>query len=113
MKILHIGKAENMKRYRPDTDFAGTVEVAEMTMGHTAEEYAAAMPDAEVIVADAIADVPGALIDLLPHLKLIHSEGVAYNRIDTEAASARQIPVCNCAGMNASAVAEQTILLMQ
>lgn len=113
MKILHIGKAENMKRYRPDTDFAGTVEVAEMTMGHTEEEYAAAMPDAEVIVADAIADVPGALMERLPELKMIHSEGVAYNRIDVEAASARNIAVCNCAGMNASAVAEQTILLMQ
>ena len=113
VKILHIGKAENMKRYTPDTSAAKEATVAEMSMGHTAEEYAAAMPDAEVIVADAIADISGALIDLLPHLKLIHSEGVAYNRIDTEAASARQIPVCNCAGMNASAVAEQTILLMQ
>ena len=83
-----------MKRYTPDTSAAKEATVAEMSMGHTAEEYAAAMPDAEVIVADAIADISGALIDLLPHLKLIHSEGVAYNRIDTEAASARQIPVC-------------------
>lgn len=113
MKVLHIGKAENMKRYKPDTDFADTVETAEMTMGHTPEEYAAAMPDAEVIVADAIADIPGTLIERLPDLKMIHSEGVAYNKIDLNAASAHQVSVCNCAGMNASAVAEQTILLMQ
>lgn len=113
MKVLHIGKAENMKRYKPDTDFADTVETAEMTMGHMPEEYAAAMPDAEVIVADAIADIPGTLIEQLPDLKMIHSEGVAYNKIDLNAASAHQVSVCNCAGMNASAVAEQTILLMQ
>ncbi len=113
MKVLHIGKAENMKRYRPDTDFANTVETAEMTMGHTSGEYAAAMPDAEVIVADAIAEIPGELIERLPSLKMIHSEGVAYNKIDLDTASKCQVSVCNCAGMNASAVAEQTILLMQ
>ena len=43
---------------------------------------------------------------------MIHSEGVAFNQIDLEAAGARGIYVCNCAGMNAKAVAEQTILLM-
>lgn len=113
MKILHIGKAENMERYTPDVLAAKTARVAEMPMGHTAQEYAAAMPDAEVIVADAIAEVPGVLMEKLPQLKMIHSEGVAFNRIDVAAASARGISVCNCAGMNASAVAEQTILLME
>lgn len=113
MKVLHIGKAENMERYKPDTGFAQTVETAEMTMGHTPEEYAAAMPDAEVIVADAIAEISGDLIGRLPALRMVHSEGVAYNKIDLDAASAHQVSVCNCAGMNASAVAEQTILLMQ
>lgn len=73
MKILHIGKAENMERYTPDVPAAKTASVAEMPMGHTAQEYAAAMPDAEVIVADAIAEVPGALIGELPQLKMIHS----------------------------------------
>ncbi|MBS6723108.1 MAG: hydroxyacid dehydrogenase [Clostridiales bacterium] len=113
MKILHIGKAENMERYTPDVPAAKTAMVAEMPMGHTAQEYAAAMPDAEVIVADAIAEVPGVLMEKLPQLKMIHSEGVAFNRIDVAAASVRGISVCNCAGMNASAVAEQTILLME
>ena len=113
MKVLHIGKAENMEHFKPDTDFAKTVETAEMSMGHTPEEYVEAMPDAEAIVADAIADVSEALIEKLPALKMIHSEGVAYNKIDLDAASAHHVSVCNCAGMNASAVAEQSILLMQ
>ena len=113
MKILHIGKEENMRRYTPDLPIARTAEIAEMSMGHTVEEYADAMPDAEVLVADAIAEIPAQLIERLPELRMIHSEGVAFNRIDTDAASAQNVSVCNCAGMNASAVAEQTVLLME
>ena len=113
MKILHIGKAENMKRYTPKVSITQTAEVAEVPMGQTVEEYVSAMPDAEVIVADAIAEIPAELIERLPELKMIHSEGVAFNRIHTAAASAQNVSVCNCAGMNASAVAEQTILLME
>lgn len=113
MKLLHIGKAENMKRYRPDTTVAKKAEIVDMTMGYMPQEYAQAMPDAEVLIVDAIADVPGELITRLPNLTMIHSEGVAFNRIDTKTASACGVSVCNCAGMNASAVAEQTILLMQ
>ena len=60
-----------------------------------------------------MADVPGALIRKMPYLKMIHSEGVAYNRIDLKTAKEREIYVCNCRGMNASAVAEQTVFLMQ
>ena len=66
----------------------------------------------DCIIADAIAKVPKALIDGMPNLKLIHSEGVAYNGIDLVAAAERGIPVCNCKGMNAKAVAEQAVLLM-
>ena len=113
MKILHIGKEENMRRYTPDLPIARTAEIAEMSMGHTVEEYTDAMPDAEVLVADAIAEIPAQLIERLPELRMIHSEGVAFNRIDTDAALAQNVSVCNCAGMNASAVAEQTVLLME
>ena len=48
----------------------------------------------------------------MPNLKLIHSEGVAFNAIDVEAARARGIAVCNCAGVNAGTVAEQAVMLM-
>ncbi len=113
MKVLHIGKAENMARYAPQSEFAAAAERVSVQHGLAPEEYIAAMPDAHVLVADAIADVPAALIEGLPELRLIHSEGVAYNRIDRAAAAQRGVYVCNCAGMNASAVAEQTVLLMQ
>ncbi|MCC8045762.1 MAG: 2-hydroxyacid dehydrogenase [Clostridiales bacterium] len=68
--------------------------------------------DAEFLAADAIAQVPESLIAQVPSLKIIHSEGVAYNGIDCAAAAKRNIYVCNNRGVNADAVAEQTILLM-
>ena len=48
----------------------------------------------------------------MPNLKIIHSEGVAYNGFDIKTASQHGIRVCNCKGINAGAVAEQAILLM-
>ena len=78
----------------------------------TEAEIAAASPDAEVLFVDAITPVTASLMDRLPRLRLIHSEGVAYDRIDLDAARQRGIYVCNNKGCNAGAVAEQAILLM-
>ena len=113
MKILHIGREENMERYPAPDYIAEEIETVSLPMGKRPEDYLDAMEEAQVIVADAMADVPGALIRKMPHLKMIHSEGVAYNRIDMKTAKEREIYVCNCRGMNASAVAEQTVFLMQ
>ena len=113
MKILHIGREENMERYPAPDYLAQEIETVSLPMGKRPEDYLDAMEGAQVIVADAMADVPGALIRKMPYLKMIHSEGVAYNRIDLKTAKEREIYVCNCRGMNASAVAEQTVFLMQ
>ena len=51
-------------------------------------------------------------MDAFPNLKLVQSEGVAYNAIDVAAAVERGVYVCNNAGVNDGAVAEQAILLM-
>jgi lactate dehydrogenase-like 2-hydroxyacid dehydrogenase len=75
-------------------------------------EEVLAHADADFIIADAVAKVGGDIINAMPNLKLIHSEGVGYEGFDTEAARRRGIYVCNCAGVNAGAVAEQAILLM-
>ena len=42
--------------------------------------------DADAILADAIAPVPGDLIEAMPNLKIIHSEGVGYEGVDLAAA---------------------------
>ncbi len=112
MKVLQIGKKGNIKKYSAADSFLLQMEAVEMYMTSDIGAYLEAAGDADFIVCDAVAEIPAKLIEQMPHLKMIHSEGVAYNQIDTGAAARRGIYVCNSQGMNASAVAEQTILLM-
>ncbi len=112
MKVLHIGKRGNMERYSAPDSFLTQVETADAYMGLSTEEYLALAGDADFIVVDAVGQVTAELMDGMPRLRLIHSEGVAYNGIDLQAARERGIYVCNCQGANARAVAEQAVLLM-
>jgi D-3-phosphoglycerate dehydrogenase len=50
--------------------------------------------------------VPADVISGTDSLRLIIRGGAGYDNIDTAAAGAKNIPVCNCPGMNAVAVAE-------
>ena len=111
LKILHIGKPGNVARFAAGLTLPEHT-LAECRSGSTLEEYLAAGGDADVLLADAMTPITAELIDAMPNLKLIHSEGVGYNCIDLDAASRRHIWVCNCRGCNAVAVAEQTLLLM-
>lgn len=53
--------------------------------------------------------VPGSVIDQCGGLELIIRAGAGHDNIDSAAAGAKGIPVCNCPGMNAVAVAELAI----
>lgn len=112
MKVLHIGKKGNMEKYSAHDSLLYLLDVVDLDHGLPVSEYLDRASDADFLIADAIAPVPAELINNMPDLKLIHSEGVAYNLIDLNAASANHVYVCNSPGMNASAVAEQTVLLM-
>ncbi len=111
MKVLHIGKQGNMERFSAPGSAPENLETVDLYMSDV-QTYLNAAADADFIVADAIAPVPAQLIENMPNLKLIHSEGVAFNQIDILAADRCGVYVCNSQGMNASAVAEQTVLLM-
>ncbi|MCC8072725.1 MAG: hydroxyacid dehydrogenase [Clostridiales bacterium] len=69
-------------------------------------------PETQVLIVDAMGKVPNEMIDALPQLKLIHSEGVGYQGVDTAYAAKKGIAVCNNKGVNDTAVAEDAILLM-
>jgi len=115
MKLLVIGDAARCNKYLPDLPIVGQVERMVFARGSSDDELlaaGAAVTQADFLLADAISPVSARLIAALPKLKLIHSEGVAYNGIDLAAARRRGIPVCNCKGVNAGAVAEQAVLLM-
>lgn len=90
----------------PDVTFVFPKRDAEL------EEIAAEIKDGEVIIVDAVGYVSEAIMDVMPNLRLIHSEGVGYNQIDVKAAEKRNIYVCNNKAANAESVAEHTLLLM-
>ena len=69
-------------------------------------------PDAEILLANPTIAVKKELIDALPKLRLIQTEGVGFEGVDLDAARRRGIYVCNCRGVNAQAVAEHTVMLM-
>ena len=111
MKILVIGKEGRLEKNSDPVRYASQTFVY-VPADATDEMILKAGNDADIMIVDAISKVSANVIDQMPNLKMIHSEGVGYQGVDTKAAAARHIPVCNCKGMNATAVAEQTILLM-
>lgn len=112
MKLLVIGNKDRTEKYLPDMSITREVEIVVAQRGASNAELLELASDADFIMADAIAPVDADLIANMPNLKLIHSEGVGFNFFDCEVARARGIDVCNNRGVNAIAVAEQTILLM-
>ena len=112
MKALIIGNQERYEKFCPDTDFSRKVKKVYAALDTPVEEILRLGADASFLAADAIAKVPGEVIRSMPDLRIIQSEGVAFNGIDCQAAAERGIYVCNNKGINAAAVAEQAIFLM-
>ena len=112
MRLLVIGDEARFRKYTPDLPIVSQVESVVVDRGTPDDEIISCVPDADFIVADAISPVSKTLMDAFPSLKLIHSEGVAYNAIDIAEAKSKAIFTCNNAGVNAGAVAEQAVLLM-
>lgn len=112
MKLLVIGDRARTEKFLPDLPIVGETELVVVERGTSDEDILRKAEDADAILADAISPVSAKLIDGMPNLKMIHSEGVAFNAIDGEAAARRGIYVCNNRGVNAVAVAEQTLLLI-
>jgi len=111
MKLLVIGKEGRLaKQSKPGR--LDNKEIVYVTMDATDETVLAAGADADYVLVDAMGRLSEKVISGMKNLKLIHSEGVGYQGVDTKAAAERGIYVCNCKGMNAGAVAEHEIMLM-
>jgi len=111
-KFLILTSRKRMEAYADFTKFPKDWEFVYVSYGYSDEDVLAAGRDAVFILVDAVCPVSRYVIENMPNLKLIHSEGVGYNQIDTAAASERGIFVCNNAGVNGAAVAEHAIMLM-
>lgn len=112
MKILVIGPKARYDAYRPDYVDQLPVEVVFSPPGISPLQMAAEHPDAEILFTDPVTNTGAEMLDLLPKLRLIQSEGVAFDRIDLQAARSRGIFVCNNKGCNATSVAEHTVMLI-
>ena len=112
MKVLIYGSKPRYDLYTPDFVQDLPLELVFSGAHQSTLQAAREHPDAEVILADAITPVGRDIMDALPGLRLIHSEGVAFNAIDIEAAREKGIFVCNNKGCNAVSVAEHAVMLM-
>ena len=101
-----LGAVRRNRAFDKDAPLYGILESC------TNAQITAACPDAEVLIAEPNNRLDAQLIASLPKLKLIHGVGVGYNLFDLEAARQAGIPVCNCRGSNARAVAEHAVMLM-
>lgn len=112
MKILIRTLRERLERY---SDLAALPADWELIFAEDERDTAKLLQlggDADVLITDPMKPNRADLINAMPNLKLINSEGVGFNQIDLEAARARGVYVCNSAGVNKQAVAEQAVLLM-
>jgi lactate dehydrogenase-like 2-hydroxyacid dehydrogenase len=112
IKFLVLTSRKRIERFADFSTFPADWEFIYVDYGYSDDDALSAGADADFILVDAVCPVSRYVIENMPDLKLIHSEGVAYNQIDIDAADERGIFVCNNAGVNSSAVAEQAVLLM-
>lgn len=112
MKIVILGNPKRYEAYMPPFVRDLPVELVCLHPATPAQQVVAQAPDAQALLIDAIVPVGAELMEGLPQLRLIHSDGVGYNGIDLSAARQRGVYVCNCKGCNADAVAEVAVMLM-
>lgn len=76
------------------------------------DKLLATASDTELLFIDAMGVFDKELIDSMPNLKLIMSEGVGYQGVDATYAREKGIPVCNNKGVNDTGVSEVALFLM-
>ncbi len=111
MKVCVMVDKANFERYAASDALPADWELIHVGNGAPDEDRIIAT-NADVILADPMCSVSERVITGMINLKLIQSHGVGYNFFDLETAKRAGVFVSNCAGANASAVAEQAILLM-
>ena len=112
MKALVLSMKDRYDHFAPDLPIVRETEMVFCRRSGTEEEWLAAAGDADVLFTTPVTWIRESLIARMPNLRLIHCEGVGFDRIDLEAARKRGIYVCNNAGCNAGPVAEQAVMMM-
>lgn len=112
MNLLIIGNKDRYEKYKPKNIFIKNINVRYIPRDYKNKDILEFAPLIDAIFIDPMSHLDREVIDCMPKLKLVQSEGVGYNQIDIQTCKDRHIYVCNCRGANDNAVAEQAILLM-
>ena len=110
-KLLVLEEKDVFERHAPK-ELGRQCDITLLSQFTPVEEILIQAPDAEILLVNPTIGVSSKLIEGLPRLRLIQTEGVGFEGVDLEAAKNRNIYVCNCRGVNARAVAEHTVMLM-
>ena len=112
MKVAILTSRERCEKYSDFSMLPEGTELVYIGQEYTARNVLEKAGDADCVLVDAVLPVTAEMIEGMPNLKMIHCEGVGFDRIDLEAARKRGIYVCNNAGCNAEAVAELAVMMM-
>lgn len=114
LHVTALGEENLFKMFVPESSDEIKIDVNYVSDSDNKsdEEIIEACQNSEVIIMSPMGRLNGYIIDNLPSLKLIQTNGVGFQWVDIETAAKHNIYVCNCRGVNAVAVAEHTVMLM-
>ncbi len=110
MKVLTSIPEARFEKY--GAKFPEGWEVSRLPVPFTLEDVKANGADADFVFIGSVEAFGADMMDAIPGLKMIHTEGVGFDKVDVAAAKERNIPVCNNRAVNNGAVAEHTVGLM-
>jgi phosphoglycerate dehydrogenase-like enzyme len=108
MKTLVVGLQDRVERVGTEIDHALDVTFVDLQPLATLAPY---LKDTEILLTSPQLRVDDALLDAAPKLRLIQVPSTGYDKIDTEAARRRSIPVAHSGGTNALSVAEHVYMV--
>ena len=110
MKVLTSIPAKRFEKYGAKFPEDWTVDYIKSPF--TLEDIKEHGADADFVFIGSVESFTEDMIKACPNLKMIHAEGVGYDKIDYNAAKALGVPVCNNKAVNNGAVAEHAVGLM-
>ena len=109
-KVLSVVPKARIERF--GVEIPKEIEISFIESPYSDEELIEAAKDVDCIFNTSVDPVSRKVIESLPKLKLIHTEGVAFNGVDLQAATENGVTVCNNQNVNKLSVAEHTVGLM-